>query len=65
MSDNIKKVVEDKPKTPESFVKAYQSLCEAYGYRIVVNPAWITRDDGSWSTVLQTSVGKLLAKEQS
>lgn len=48
-----------KPKSPEEFARAYQKLCEDYGYRIVVNPAYIARDDGSFSTVLQHSVGKL------
>jgi len=45
--------------TPQQFAKAYQGLCDKMGYRINVNPAWIARDDGSWSLVLQTSVGKL------
>lgn len=52
---------QDQPKTytPKDFEKAYAELCEKMGYRIVVNPAWIARDDGSWSTVLQTAVGEL------
>ena len=45
--------------TAEEFAKAYGELCEKMGWRIVVNPAWIARDDGSWSLVLQTSIGKL------
>ena len=53
------KVEPDKKKTPEEFAKKYQVLCDEYGFGIVVNPAWIARDDGSWSLVLQTSVGKL------
>jgi len=28
------------------------------GFEIRVNPAYIARDDGSWSLVLQSSVGK-------
>ena len=44
---------------PEQFAKAYQELCDKYGYRISVNPAYMARDDGSWSLVLQTSVSKL------
>jgi len=47
------------PKTPEEFAQAYQALCKEYGYQVVVTPAWIARDDGSWSTTLQHSVGKL------
>lgn len=47
------------PKTPEQFSKAYQALCEEYGYRIVVIPVYVGRDDGSFSTVLQHSIGEL------
>ena len=63
MSDQTKKVVEDKPKTEQQrvkeFLKEYQVLCERYGYNIVVNPAFRARDDGTWSIVLQSSVGRL------
>ena len=64
MSDN-NKVVEDKKEKPKTeqelaklFVDEYQSLCDKYGFRINVNPAFTARDDGTWSLVLQTSVGK-------
>lgn len=46
-------------KTAEQFAKEYQELCEKLGYRIVVSPAYIARDDGSFSTVLQYTVGEL------
>lgn len=49
----------EKQYTTEDFAKAYQELCDKMGYRVSVNPAYISRDDGSWSTVLQTSVKKL------
>ena len=45
--------------TVQDFAKAYQELCEKMGYRIVVSPQYIARDDGSFSTVLQYTVGKL------
>mgnify|MGYP001560171460 CR=1 FL=1 len=66
MTDNQKievKKEEQKAYTPEEFAKLYQELCDRTGYRIVVNPAFIARDDGSWSTILQTSVGRLPTKE--
>jgi len=55
---------EIKPSTykPEDFAKSYQELCERMGYRIVVSPAWISRDDGTFSLVLQSSVGELPKK---
>jgi len=44
---------------PQQFAKAYQELCDKMGYRVVVTPSYIARDDQTWSTVLQFSVGKL------
>lgn len=43
----------------QEFIKEYQELCEKYGMRISVSPAFKARDDGSWSVVLQTRVEKL------
>ena len=54
--------VEVKP-TAEQFAKEYQLLCERLGFRIVVSPAWTARDDGSFSTVLQYTIGALPKKE--
>lgn len=43
----------------EAFVEKYQALCEEYKLQIVVTPAYKSRDDGTFSTVLQTSIGKM------
>lgn len=55
-----------KPKTQQEmtkeFIEKYQALCEEYQLQIVVNPAFKAGDDGTWSLVLQTSIGRL--KEQ-
>jgi len=61
--DNEPKKEEQKPCTPQEFADKYQKLCEECGYRIVVSPAWIARDDGTFSLVLQHSVGKLSEKQ--
>lgn len=61
MADN--KVIEAKP-TAEQFAKEYQELCDKLGYRIVVSPAYIARDDNSFSTVLQYTVGALSKPEE-
>ena len=59
----------DKPKvqptvyTPEQFAKAYQSLCDEWGFRIVTTPVWLARDDGTWSMQIQPSIGKLPEKK--
>lgn len=45
------------------FIKEYEALCNRYGFNIVVNPAFKARDDGTWSVVLQSGVGKLPKKE--
>ena len=64
MSDQTK-VVEDKKTEQElvqEFVKEYEELCEKFGFQISVNPAFKARDDGTWSVVLQSGVGKLSKK---
>ena len=59
--------VQPKPKTEQERMKEffddYQKLCEERGFRIVVNPAFQARDDGTWSVVLQTSIGRLPKQE--
>ena len=59
MSNN--ETVEDKQTTykPEDFAKAYEDLCTKMGYRVVVSPQYVARDDNSFSTVLQYTVGKI------
>ena len=63
MSDNVKKAVEDKPKSEQElaqeFLKEYQTLCEKFQMRLVISPTYLGRDDGTFSTVLQQSVGRL------
>lgn len=53
--------VEPKP-TAESFAKSYQELCDSTGFRIVVSPNFVGRDDGTFSVVLNYTVGALPAK---
>ena len=60
-----KKKVQPKDKQPKSeqelaneFVKQYQALCDKTGFQVVVTPAFKARDDGTWSVVLQTSIGR-------
>ena len=58
--------MKDQPKTEQElaqdFVKEYEALCQKHQMQIVVNPAYKSRDDGTFSTVLQTSVGKISTK---
>lgn len=44
---------------PEEFAKAYRELCNKMGFRIVVVPQYVARDDGSFSTILSYTVGQL------
>lgn len=65
MSGN--KVQDVKPLSEQDkanlFVKEYQELCEKHGFQMVVTPAWkVSQDTGTWSTILQASVGKLSNK---
>ena len=67
MSDNQKiedKEEEQKTFMAEEFAKEYQSLCEKTGWRVVVAPVWIARDDATFSMQLQYQVGKLPKKEE-
>ena len=57
------KLVQEQKKANE-FIKQYRKLCEEYGYHIVVIPVYKLRDDGTFSTVLQTSIGKLPKKNK-
>lgn len=57
--DTTKNVEPTEKEKVEKFARSYQELCDKSGYRIVVSPAYVARDDGSFSTVLQYTVGKL------
>jgi len=52
-----------KPKTEQElvndFIKVYSELCEKHGFQIIVTPTWKARDDGTFSLVQQSSVGRL------
>lgn len=50
--------------TAQEFAQAYQEMCDKYNFRIVVSPAYIARDDGSFSTILRYEVGALPKKEE-
>lgn len=50
---------EVKQFTAEDFAKEYQALCDRMGFRIVVSPVWLARDDGTFSMQLQYTVGQL------
>jgi hypothetical protein len=54
------KVEKSESEKTQDFVKEYQALCEKHGYQLVVTPVWkVSQDTGTWSTVLQPSIGKL------
>lgn len=55
---------EPKAQTAEDFLKAYQLLCEKFSFQLVITPSWIARDDGTWSTKLQVSVGQLPKQQE-
>ena len=53
------KTEDKKTYTEEEFVKLYKELCDKTEFRIIAIPQWISRDDGSFSTVLKYTVGKI------
>ena len=50
---------EVKQHTAEDFVRKYEELCKELGFRVVVSPSWVARDDGTFSMQLQYTVGAL------
>ena len=63
MEQPKEKVVKSEQELMQEFVNKYSALCEEYKLQIVVSPAFKSRDDGTFSVVLQTSIGKI-AKEK-
>ena len=61
-NDEVKEMV-NRTITAEDFAKEYQELCEKLGFRIVVSPNFLSRDDGTFSVVLNYTVGALPKKE--
>lgn len=64
MKDKGNKVQLSKQQRAELFVREYQTLCEKHGFQINVNPAFKSRDDGTYSVVLQTGIGELPKEEK-
>jgi len=62
MKKKAKPEVQPKKTKADRFIEEYKALCDKYQMRIVVTPAFKTRDDGTYSVVLQTSVGKMSSK---
>lgn len=54
---------QSKENKAKEFIDKYQELCEEYGHQITVQPAYMRREDGTWTTVIQTNVGALPKKE--
>jgi len=56
----------EKPKTEaelaQAFIKDYKDLCEKHQFQIIVTPAWRPRDDGTFSLIQKSSVGRLPKK---
>ena len=48
----------EQEKAEEFYIK-YENLCREYGYTLVTVPAFVHRDDGTFSIVLKTNVGRI------
>ena len=57
--DKPKKIEKTESELAQAFINDYEKLCEKYGFQLIITPAFKARDDGTWSVVLQSSVGKL------
>lgn len=57
-----KKKVQSKDKNQldtQAFLEEYKKLCAKHKLQLVANPAYRKRDDGTYSVVVQFSVGKV------
>lgn len=62
--NNVEPKQKSDSELAQDFVKEYEALCKKHGFQIVVTPAWkVSQDTGTWSTVLQPSIGKLPKNE--
>lgn len=62
---SLNEPVTSKQEAAQEFIKRYEALCEETGFQIIVVPAWkISQDTGTWSTVLQSSVGLMPKKNE-
>ena len=50
--------VKTEEELAQEFIDDYNKLCEKHGYKIITNPIFQARDDGTYSVVLQTGIGK-------
>ena len=57
------KEVKSEQELANEFVKEYDKLCKRCGFSIVTVPPFKSRDDNTWSIVLQSSVGRLPEKK--
>ena len=62
---NMDKPVKTEQQLAQEYLNEYQELCKKHGLQIIVTPAYkVSQDTGTWSTVLQVSVGKLPKGDQ-
>jgi len=55
--------VEPVENKAQVFYNGYLKLCKKEGYQLVPTLAWQLRDDGTWSTIIQTTVAELPKKK--
>ena len=61
-SDKELKTIEDvktEKEQADAFIKDIEAVFEKHQLRLVNVPVYKLRDDGTFSTIIQTSVGKL------
>jgi hypothetical protein len=59
ITETTNKVEPQKKYTAKEFAASYQKLCEEYGFRIVVSPAFASTNHGTFEVVLQYTIGEL------
>lgn len=63
MTDKPQEKLKTEQELAQDFIKEYSELCQKHGFQIVVVPAWKARDDGTFSLIQQSSIGRLPKEE--
>ena len=58
------KIEEVKELTSQDFAERFNKLSQETGFTIIPSLVWVARDDGTWSTKINLTIGKLPKEEK-
>jgi len=62
--EDLEPIKEVKEPTAQDFQVKYEALCKEMGMLIVPSLAWIMRDDNTWSTKCNLTIGKIPSTQE-